>query len=306
MKRGATRHPKINFLAERLKVDVPYAVGLLELLWHYTAEYYPAGDIGRASDKIIAGAVFWKKNPSLLIAALIEEKWLDRSGTDSRLLVHDWPIHADDAVHMKMARGHRYFADGTEPKQHRLTGTERIEIKSFYDNSRAHGVRWADGHLPVGQGKAGQGSSSSSIENIVEPPIPPLITEATEIGNKLTEPAARRKRRAYGSSESLPWKSPRQLACFEDFWKSYWRKVGKLTSAKIYIKLVLTEKAHTAIMAGIKNQQAMMLAREEEKRPHASTWLNGKHWEDEIGKVPTTDSTKYREWVDPYSDNTST
>lgn len=97
MKRGTPDHPKIHRLCLILKIPIYSAVGLLEMLWHFTAKYALQGDIGRFSDREIAKSVGWDKSPTKLISALTECRWLDLS-PEHRLLVHDWEEHADQTV----------------------------------------------------------------------------------------------------------------------------------------------------------------------------------------------------------------
>lgn len=103
MKRGTPRHPKMFALAEELKITLPHAVGILEMLWHFAAESCPCGDIGSVPDKEIAKAIGWTKRASILIEALCSEKcrWIDRS-LDYRLVIHDWPDHAENEVRRKL------------------------------------------------------------------------------------------------------------------------------------------------------------------------------------------------------------
>jgi len=78
-------------------------VGLLELLWHATAEFAPQGDIGRFDDRGIAKLIGWRGNPGRLVAALVEARWLDPDPTH-RLLIHDWPAHAPAYVKKRLER----------------------------------------------------------------------------------------------------------------------------------------------------------------------------------------------------------
>src|SRR5262245_380173 len=103
MKRGTPTHPKVFELAGALKISRPTAIGILELLWHFTAQYAPAGDVGRYSNVRIAAAVDWRRNPEVLVNALVTTRWLDPS-EGSRLVVHDWCVHADDSVRKRLAR----------------------------------------------------------------------------------------------------------------------------------------------------------------------------------------------------------
>ncbi len=78
MKRGAPDHPKMFALAEALGVRRPMAVGLIEMLIHFTAQYAPRGDIGRYDDKRIAAGLDWPGNPQKLIDGLVATRWVDR------------------------------------------------------------------------------------------------------------------------------------------------------------------------------------------------------------------------------------
>lgn len=61
MKRGTPDHPKMKALARTLRIPLPYAVGAMEMIWHFTADYAPTGAIGRFSDDEIAEAAGWAR-----------------------------------------------------------------------------------------------------------------------------------------------------------------------------------------------------------------------------------------------------
>ncbi len=76
----------------------------------------------------------------------------------------------------------------------------------------------------------------------------------------------------------------RQNADFAEFWRGYWRKAargGKYGAEATYKKQVLSHELHLEIMAAIDMQRPVILCREMESRPHASTWLNQHRWEDD-------------------------
>jgi len=130
MKRGTPRHPKVAHLAELLGVNIPTAVGYLELLWHFTAEFAPQGDIGKYDDKRIAAGLHWPgRTPSTLIEALTKSGWIDLRD-DFRLLVHDWHDHADGSVIKRLQRSNLPFlSDGPE-----VTGQRQTMSESQSDN----------------------------------------------------------------------------------------------------------------------------------------------------------------------------
>lgn len=131
MKRGTPQHPKTKALARSLAVPVYSAVGLLEMLWHFTAEFAPQGNVGRFSNQDIADALGWVECPDRLVDALLAARWIEQHKTH-RLVVHDWHDHADDASHMKLARQTHFFADGKMPRISRFPQSERTAIEAAY------------------------------------------------------------------------------------------------------------------------------------------------------------------------------
>ena len=121
MKRGTPRHPKVGHLCELLGVRVPTAVGYLELLWHFAAEFAPQGDIGRYEDARIEAAVYWKGKRGSLVTALLQARFIDAT-PEYRLVIHDWHEHADDAVKKRLERGKLKFLSVIE----KVTGQRQI------------------------------------------------------------------------------------------------------------------------------------------------------------------------------------
>ncbi len=103
MLRGTPDHPKTLALMERLNVGKATAVGMLELLWHFTATYAPEGDVGRWPNEVISRASGWEGHADGFIPALVACGWLDED-FDHRLVVHDWHEHSDRYVRRRLAR----------------------------------------------------------------------------------------------------------------------------------------------------------------------------------------------------------
>lgn len=97
-------------LATNLKVPLPMAVGILEMLWQFTGDSCPEGDIGSFTDKEIAAKVGWRRSPLLLIEGLCaaDSRWLDKDETH-RLRVHDWPDHAEYEVCRRLLNSDKDF-----------------------------------------------------------------------------------------------------------------------------------------------------------------------------------------------------
>lgn len=132
MKRGTPDHPKTRALIRRLGVHEVQVLGHLELLWqHFAPAYAPRGDIGRHTDQGIEDGLRWTGEPGVLVRALVAERFLDPHPTH-RLLIHNWPKHAEDSVHRQLARACQRFADGTAPKLNHLTRLERERAEAAY------------------------------------------------------------------------------------------------------------------------------------------------------------------------------
>lgn len=123
MKRGGPNHPKTFSLAESLGIRRAHAVGILEMLFHFAAEFAPQGDVGKYADKRIAGALDWAGSPAKLISALVENGWLDPH-PGCRLVVHDWSEHADRTTLQKLSR------NGKSPIQSNHEDTEILCTQS--------------------------------------------------------------------------------------------------------------------------------------------------------------------------------
>lgn len=74
---------------------------------------------------------------------------------------------------------------------------------------------------------------------------------------------------------------------FDKFWAEYWRKDAKAIARKSYAVHVPTGVIHKLMMAGLRAQRDKYMQRDEDKRPHASTWLNQERWNDEASPVAT-------------------
>ena len=140
MKRQAFDHTKMNLLMEKLNVPRYVAVGIMESIWYLTAREAPRGDIGKLSNERIAIGIDWRgatnksrrDEADRLVNALVESGWLDRDGPEwstnevltkgergtnevlkryqYRLVIHDWPEHADDAVKKYLKRNNLTWA----------------------------------------------------------------------------------------------------------------------------------------------------------------------------------------------------
>ena len=132
MKSEALDHPKTEDTAHVLGITRRDMVGLLEMLWQFTAKHAKQGDIGKHSNLAIARAVDWGADPDVLIETLCDTRLLDKDDK-YRLLVHDWHDHAPDYVRRWLSRHDLAFL--TE-----VTGQDTVKSRSLSDKSPAHAV----------------------------------------------------------------------------------------------------------------------------------------------------------------------
>lgn len=103
MKRDALNHPKMLDLASRLDISRAQAIGIMTLLFDFTATYAAQGDIGKLRNGAIARACEWMTDADSFIAALVDSGWLDRD-EKHRLVVHDWSDHCEQWVKLKLQK----------------------------------------------------------------------------------------------------------------------------------------------------------------------------------------------------------
>ena len=150
LKRRTPDHPKVISLEERLKIPRFAAVGLLELLWHYTAEYAPQGSVGKYPDSAIARACHWPKDAAAFVDALVETGWLDRD-EEYRLLVHDWADHVDETTKKRLLRAKLEIII-RQPNGSRAA-PERLPLSAL-EAANGSLARGGDGQGGDGRGKA--------------------------------------------------------------------------------------------------------------------------------------------------------
>ena len=133
--RGTLTHRKTRRLARLLSISPSFALGLLEALWHLTAEQFPDGDISSLSAEDIAEELFYEGDPQTLLSALIDSKWIDvyeesaLPKADCTRLVRGWSEHADVHINTQLAKRTMLFADGTMPKIHHDSFNERSRAR---------------------------------------------------------------------------------------------------------------------------------------------------------------------------------
>jgi hypothetical protein len=221
MKHGTHTLPKFIRLKRILQQPMCTVRGMLDAMWEYAYQAHPNGDLGADPADDIADVVEWPADARKLVAALIETHWLDVTPS-GHLLIHDWPEHCEDAVHMRLARAHQFFANGKYPKLCRISGKERAELDTWYASDEAKRVctetlsvctNPPSVHTPCTQ-NALPCTPPPLLSASSPPPPPPPEEEDTTIP---TLPAAKPKRRKQATP---PKDRPRNA--YADAFKAAW------------------------------------------------------------------------------------
>jgi hypothetical protein len=191
--RGVLDHPKFGSLKSMLGLSKFATLGLLESLWHFTGRYTPAGNIGKYTDSDIAIWLEWPGDPAALISALVASRWID-TDDNFRLLIHDWPDAADNAVHGQLARRLQRFANGELPRTRSLNSGER---KRYNDGIAAGEVVIRERMIPADtvqgalQTSAGSMQGSVDARSVVSSTLhTPCITSAVPVPASASVPAS--------------------------------------------------------------------------------------------------------------------
>jgi hypothetical protein len=272
MKRGTPNHPKTKALARALGERMRDAVGMLELLWHFTAEYAPDGLISRFTDADIAEAMDWDGDVEKLMQALTDIGWIDSTPaqhahgvcTTYTRCVHDWSSHAEDAVHMKLARQFKYFADGVKPKITRLSASEKATIEEAYAR-HAHGVH-TENALP-------------------SPPLPsPPLPKPSPVGDRVDSKDSK--------SQSKAAEAKADTKAAESIYAAYPRKIAKRDAVKAIVAAMARVREYGVddpaahLLDRVKRYAASVAGKtppagETDYRPHPATWFNAGRYDDD-------------------------
>jgi hypothetical protein len=109
LKLEALDHPKTLHLASLLQVEIPTAIGYLELFWAFVAKKTPQGDVGKWPDGVIAHGSLWRGPACQFVEALVTARFVDVD-TEHRLIVHDWAQHCPNWVRAKLKKDRVEFA----------------------------------------------------------------------------------------------------------------------------------------------------------------------------------------------------
>ena len=224
MKRQALDHTKMDLLMRRLNLPRYAAVGIMESLWHLTAKEAPRGDIGKLSNERIAIGIGWRgaanrgasQEADKLVCALVEARWIDVDD-QWRLVIHDWPEHADDSVKKYIKRNELTWAVSRHVATSRdmerlpvpLPVPEPLPAPAPAPVGKPGTPVFASGGLDAGQTQPQNPLSEESSTEPQPSPLPPIPAappEAVELDDlDLDSPIETFFRNAVGRERRLKW-----------------------------------------------------------------------------------------------------
>lgn len=200
MKLDALDHPKTFDFAARLGVELPTALGHLELLWAFTGKQAPQGNIGKWPDGAIARACYWMGRPDAFILALCESGFIEANDAH-RLTIHDWHEHAPRWVKSKLkSLGLSFISDTSEDTSADISNdnegdvggdTKGREEKGSEDKPREGKARARDDESPVDGLDTQAWDRWQSYRTEIRKPLKPASI-----------PAAQRSLAAFGSEQA--------------------------------------------------------------------------------------------------------
>lgn len=95
-------HPKTKRVARALGLSIPTILGHLHLLWWWSMDYAPDGDLAEFEDWELAEAALYEGDPAGFVEALIAAGFVDRDRK-----IHDWHEYAGRLIDQREANAER-------------------------------------------------------------------------------------------------------------------------------------------------------------------------------------------------------
>lgn len=105
------RHPKTRRVAVRLGISKAAVIGHLHLLWWWTLDFAPDGDLSGFDAEEVAAVAEWEGDAEQFLQALLDTGWLDEGRR-----VHNWGDYAGRLVNLR---------DGIRERQRRFREKKR-------------------------------------------------------------------------------------------------------------------------------------------------------------------------------------
>lgn len=99
-------HRKLLAAADELEIEPPYMLGLLASFWLWALDNAPNGSLEGISNRNIARAAQWNKEPDTFVEAMKSAGFLDIT-EDGTLEIHDWYEYAGKLIDQREAEKQR-------------------------------------------------------------------------------------------------------------------------------------------------------------------------------------------------------
>lgn len=181
MKKGAHEHPKMYALAEALGKEHMFAVGLIDTICAYAADYAKDGNLGKIPKTLISRWIHQtKQETDAAIAAMLKTGWLDAM-PDGGYEIHDWREHRPAWVSAEEARSTKIKKVGKRPNtQYRHSvPTVSVETETAHSDSavRPDTSPLPIPTLPIPTASAGDAAAAPADPSVVR------ILQLAGIGN---------------------------------------------------------------------------------------------------------------------------
>lgn len=93
-------HRKVLAAADELDIEPAHMLGLLISFWLWAIDNAPDGSLAGISDRMIARAAQWDKDPEEFVAALTSASLLDVT-EDGVLEIHDWSEYTGKLIEQR-------------------------------------------------------------------------------------------------------------------------------------------------------------------------------------------------------------
>ena len=120
-----SQHPKVDQLADTLKISNVEVIGHLHYLWWWALSYSQKGDLTRYQNRIGAAANYSGDN-EFFIESLIECGWIDRKGKS--LKIHDWDEYHGALMEKREKATERKRKERSKKEIDLSSDTDRKEI----------------------------------------------------------------------------------------------------------------------------------------------------------------------------------
>ncbi len=99
-------HRKLLAAADELEIEPPHMLGLLTSFWLWALDNAPSGSLEGISNRNIARAAQWNKEPDAFVEAMKNAGFLDIT-EDGTLEIHDWYEYAGKLIDQREAEKQR-------------------------------------------------------------------------------------------------------------------------------------------------------------------------------------------------------